>query len=127
MPKAPGKTLSLRPADPFDLIRWLARSQSDPRKAVAELVQNSIDAGAKHATVERRRLQGRPALVIRDDGEGVLPALGREDALRFIASNIGASQKRNVSAEEHQVPGAVEASEDVAAILALAERNLRGA
>jgi len=102
MPKAPGKTLSLRPADPFDLIRWLARSQSDPRKAVAELVQNSIDAGAKHATVERRRLQGRPALVIRDDGEGVLPALGREDALRFIASNIGASQKRNVSAEERR-------------------------
>jgi hypothetical protein len=42
--------LVLRPADPFDLIRWLARSQSDPRKAVAELVQNSIDAhGAEPA------------------------------------------------------------------------------
>lgn len=40
----------LQPADPFDLIRWLARTQSDPRKAVAELVQNSIDArGARRA------------------------------------------------------------------------------
>jgi hypothetical protein len=47
--KARTRTLVLRPADPFDLIRWLARSQSDPRKAVAELVQNSIDAA--HATL----------------------------------------------------------------------------
>ena len=41
------QSVMLKPADPFDLIRWLARSQSDPRKAVAELVQNSIDAGAR--------------------------------------------------------------------------------
>ncbi len=38
----------LRAADPFELIRWLARSQHDPRKALAELVQNSLDAGATH-------------------------------------------------------------------------------
>jgi hypothetical protein len=100
--KAPARTLLLRPADPFDLIRWLARSQSDPRKAVAELVQNSLDAGARHVAVERRRLRGRPALVIRDDGEGVLPALARDEALRFIATNIGASRKRNLSAEERR-------------------------
>src|SRR5690349_4902508 len=70
----------LQPADPFDLIRWLARSQSDARKAVAELVQNSIDARAKTIRIERRRLRNAPALVIWDDGEGVLPALGREEA-----------------------------------------------
>ncbi len=102
MPKAPARTLVLRPADPFDLIRWLARSQSDPRKAVAELVQNSIDAQARHVTVERRRLRGGPALVVRDDGEGVLPGLGREEALRFIATNIGSSRKRNLSPEERR-------------------------
>ncbi len=102
MPKAPARTLVLRPADPFDLIRWLARSQSDPRKAVAELVQNSIDAHARHVAVERRRLRGGPALVVRDDGEGVLPALGREEALRFIATNIGSSRKRNLSPEERR-------------------------
>jgi hypothetical protein len=102
VPRPPARTLLLRPADPFDLIRWLARSQSDPRKAVAELVQNSLDARAQRVTVERRRLRGRPALVVRDDGEGVLPSLGREDALRFIATNIGASRKRNLSAEERR-------------------------
>lgn len=102
MPKAPARTLTLRPADPFDLIRWLARSQSDPRKAVAELVQNSIDARARHVSVERRRLRGGPAMVIRDDGEGILPALGREEALRFLATNIGASQKRRLTADERR-------------------------
>lgn len=102
MARTPARSLLLRPADPFDLIRWLARSQSDPRKAVAELVQNSIDAHARRVAVERRRLRGGPALVVRDDGEGVLPSLGREDALRFIATNIGASRKRNLSAEERR-------------------------
>src|ERR1700682_1963682 len=92
MPRRAARTLVLRPADPFDLIRWLARSQSDPRKAVAELVQNSIDAHARHVTIERRRLRGGPALVVRDDGEGVLPSLAREEALRFIATNIGRSR-----------------------------------
>jgi len=100
--KAPARTLALRPADPFDLIRWLARSQSDPRKAVAELVQNSIDAQARRVTIERRRLKGSPAIVVRDDGEGVLPELGREEALRFIATNIGSSRKRNLSPAERR-------------------------
>ncbi len=102
MAKSPQRSLLLRPADPFDLIRWIARSQSDPRKAVAELVQNSIDAQARRVSIERRRLRGGPALVVRDDGEGVLPTLGREEALRFIATNIGASRKRNLSAEERR-------------------------
>src|SRR3954451_3246381 len=102
MPSSPTSTLKLRPADPFDLIRWLARSQTDPRKAVAELVQNSIDAHARQVIIERRRLRGGAALVVRDDGEGVLPGLGREAALRFIASNIGSSQKRRLSPEQRR-------------------------
>jgi len=102
VPKTSARTLVLRPADPFDLIRWLARSQSDPRKAVAELVQNSVDAHARHVVVSRRRLRGRPAVTVRDDGEGVLPGLGREEALRYIATNIGSSRKRSLSAEERR-------------------------
>lgn len=96
------QTVRLKPADPFDLIRWLARSQSDPRKAVAELVQNSIDADARVVRLERRRWRGGPALVIRDDGVGILPELEREDALRAIASNIGHSRKRGLSPRERQ-------------------------
>jgi hypothetical protein len=102
VPKTSARTLVLRPADPFDLIRWLARSQSDPRKAVAELVQNSIDAHARHIVVSRRRLRGGPALTVRDDGEGVLPGLGREEALRYIATNIGSSRKRSLSPEQRR-------------------------
>lgn len=93
----PSSSLKLRPADPFDLIRWLARSQSDPRKAVAELVQNSLDANARRITIERRRVRRSPALVIRDDGEGIVPELAREEALRAIATNIGHSRKRGLS------------------------------
>jgi len=87
----------LKPADPFDLIRWLARSQSDPRKAVAELVQNSIDAKARHVRLHRVRVRRMPALTIRDDGEGVLHELEREEALRTIATNIGCSRKRHLT------------------------------
>lgn len=92
----------LQPADRFDLIRWLARSQSDARKAVAELVQNSIDARAKTVHIERRRLRGAPVLTIRDDGEGVLPTLGREEALRYLGTHVGHSHKLGLSpAERH--------------------------
>ena len=100
MPSSSTSTLKLRPADPFDLIRWLARSQSDPRKAVAELVQNSLDANARRVMIERRRVRRAPALVIRDDGEGIVPELSREAALRAIATNIGHSRKRGLSPRE---------------------------
>ena len=86
--------------DPFDLIRHLARSQSDPRKAVAELVQNALDEQATHITLERTRLDGESALVILDDGLGVLPKLPRDEALTTIARNIGHSRKRQLSFDE---------------------------
>ena len=90
----------LQPADAFDLIRWLARSQSDPRKAVAELVQNAIDANARTIVIERRRRGRRPVLAVRDDGEGIRPHEDRETALRYIATHIGRSHKRNLSPRE---------------------------
>jgi hypothetical protein len=63
----------LKPHDPFELIRWLAFSQPDPRKALAELVQNSLDAGAGKITISCRREHGAPSLLILDDGHGVIP------------------------------------------------------
>lgn len=86
--------------DPFELIRHLARSQSDPRKAVAELVQNALDEQATHVTIERFRDGPDAVLSILDDGEGVLPELPRKDALTTIASNIGHSRKRQLSFDE---------------------------
>ena len=99
-PPAQTRRFRLKPADPFDLIRLLARSQNDPRKAVAELVQNSLDAGAREVTVTRFHKGGAACLAILDDGEGVLPGMGRADALQHIATHIGHSYKRQLTPEE---------------------------
>jgi len=63
-------------------------------------VQNSLDANARRVAIERRRVRRAPALVIRDDGEGIVPELSREAALRAIATNIGHSRKRGLSPRE---------------------------
>lgn len=90
----------LKARDPFELIRWLAYSQSDPRKALAELVQNSLDAGARTVRLTRFREDGRPALRIFDDGQGVIPELDRREALQYVATHIGHSRKRHLSPQE---------------------------
>ncbi len=95
-------TGNLRPADPFELIRWLARSQNDPRKALAELVQNSLDAGAGRVQIIRVRERGTTALHVVDDGSGVLPEFSREEALAYIATHIGHSRKRNLTPEQRR-------------------------
>ncbi|MBI3726260.1 ATP-binding protein [bacterium] len=96
------RTGTLRARDSFDLIRLLARSQTDPRKATAELVQNSLDAGARRLVVTRARERGAVVLKIADDGEGVLPDLAREDALEYLARNIGHSRKHGLTLEERR-------------------------
>ena len=90
----------MRPHDSFELIRWLALSQPDPRKALAELVQNSLDAAARQIRVTRRRERGEPCLRIFDDGKGVIPELDRPDALKYIATHVGHSRKRSLSPQE---------------------------
>jgi hypothetical protein len=92
----------LRAADPFELIRWLARSQPDPRKALAELVQNSLDAAARTVRITRLRERGVTALHILDDGEGVIPEMERTEALTYIATHVGHSRKRNLTPEQRR-------------------------
>lgn len=91
----------VRVHDPFELIRWLALSQPAPRKALAELVQNSLDAGARHIRITRVRERKLPCLKILDDGEGLIPELERSEALRYIATHIG---HRSVTAENETSP-----------------------
>jgi hypothetical protein len=79
------------------LIRWLALSQPDPRKALSELVQNSLDADASSIRITRRRERKSPCLFIWDNGAGVIPELDRPDALKYIATHIGHSRKRSLS------------------------------
>ena len=90
----------LRAHDPFELIRWLALSQPDPRKALSELVQNSLDAGARSIRITRVREKGVPCLRIFDDGDGVIPEMDRPEALEYIATHVGHSRKRALSPQE---------------------------
>lgn len=94
--------IKLKPANPFDLIRLLARSQNDPRKAVCELVQNSLDAQATRIEVHWQNDKGARVLRIWDDGQGVFPELARGEALRRIAQTIGHSHKRSLTPQERR-------------------------
>src|SRR5512138_489661 len=67
-PRARGK---LKIGDDWNAITIIALSQSNPLKAIAELVENSIDAKSRSVTITREREHGRHFLAIRDDGEGV--------------------------------------------------------
>lgn len=97
-----GRKLRLKPHDSFDLISLIAHGQNDARKAVAELVQNALDAEAHSVTITRQRRRGEVVLSILDDGNGVFPELEREAALERLATNIGHSFKRDLSAAERQ-------------------------
>lgn len=92
----------LEPADSFDLIRLLARSQNDPRKAVCELVQNSLDAQAAHVEITWLAEKGDRVLRIHDDGRGIFPEMEREEALRRIATTIGHSHKRELTPSQRR-------------------------
>ncbi|MBM4060702.1 MAG: hypothetical protein FJ265_06370 [Planctomycetes bacterium] len=74
------QTGKVKPADPFELIRWLAHCQTDPRKAIAELVQNSLDAGAQNVRIERRRERGAGVIAVVDDGAGGCASSGGASA-----------------------------------------------
>ncbi len=97
-----GKAVRLRPANPFDLIRLIAESQNDPRKAMAELVQNSLDAGARTISITRMRRRGEQVVSVFDDGRGIFSELERPKALEKIATNIGRSFKLDLSPQERQ-------------------------
>src|SRR5438094_10103237 len=70
----------LRIGDDWNAITIIALSQSNPLKAIAELVENSIDAKARTIAITRGKEHGQHFFAIRDDGEGVpRDADGRPD------------------------------------------------
>ena len=86
----------LKIGDDWNAITIIALSQSNPMKAVAELIENSIDAKARSITVTRGREGGRHYLSIKDDGEGVpRDAAGLPD-FRYVATHICDSVKRRL-------------------------------
>src|SRR5213082_2183810 len=95
-PKSSGK---LRIGDDWNAIRIIALSQSNPLKAVAEFVENSIDAHAKAVTITRGREHGEHYLSIRDDGDGVPRDEAGRPNFKYVATHIGDSIKRRLKAE----------------------------
>lgn len=86
----------LRIGDDWNAITIIALSQQNPLKAVAEFVENSIDAGARHVIVTRGREKGQHYLRVRDDGRGI----PRDDEglpnFQYVATHICDSIKRQL-------------------------------
>ena len=89
----------LRIGDDWNAIRIIALSQSNPLKAIAEFVENSIDAGAKVITITRGREQGEHYLTVKDDGDGVPRDLNGLPDFKYVATHICDSIKRRLKAD----------------------------
>src|SRR6202790_603406 len=93
----------LRIGDDWNAIRIIALSQSNPLKAIAEFVENSIDAHAKTITIIRGKEHGAHYLSIKDDGDGVprdtdgLPDFNTNQQWTFTTNPDGTYSVRNRS------------------------------
>jgi hypothetical protein len=89
----------LRIGDDWNAIRIIALSQSNPLKAIAELVENSIDAHAKTIAITRGRERGEHFLTVRDDGDGVPRGPNGLPDFKYVATHICDSVKRRLKAD----------------------------
>jgi len=89
----------LRIGDDWNAIRIIALSQANPLKAIAEFVENSIDAHAKTITITRGREHGEHYLTVRDDGDGVPRDPDGLPDFKYVATHICDSIKRRLKAD----------------------------
>jgi hypothetical protein len=95
-PHASGK---LRIGDHWNAITIIALSQSNPLKAVAELVENSIDARARTIVITRGKDKGQHYLRVKDDGEGVRRNADGEPDFHYVATHVCDSIKRRLKTQ----------------------------
>jgi hypothetical protein len=93
------ETGKLRIGDDWNAIRIIALSQSNPLKAIAEFVENSIDAHAKTITITRGREHAEHCLTVKDDGDGVPRDPKGLPDFKYVATHICDSIKRRLKAE----------------------------
>jgi hypothetical protein len=89
----------LRIANHWNAISIIASSQANPLKTVAEFVENSIDAGAKHVVIVRGRKKGEFYLKVSDDGEGIPRDEQGLPDFHHVATHICDSIKRRLKSE----------------------------
>lgn len=100
--KNPGPAGKLRIGDDWSAITIIALSQSNPLKAVAEFVENSIDAHARHITITRGRERGEHYLLIHDDGDGIPRDRNGLPDFHYVATHICDSIKRRLKSQGAQ-------------------------
>lgn len=86
----------LRIGDDWNAINIIALSQQNPLKAVAEFVENSIDAAAQNITITRGKDKGQHYLRIKDDGKGIPHDDRGLPDFRYVATHICDSIKRQL-------------------------------
>lgn len=90
--KKPKGTGKLKISNNWNAISIIALSQTNPLKAIAEFVENSIDAGASEITLVRGKEKGSYYLKIIDNGNGI-------DDFNYVATHIADSIKRKLKKE----------------------------
>src|SRR5207245_1057072 len=95
----PRSSGNLRIGDHWNAITIIALSQSNPLKAVAELVENSIDARARTIVITRGKEKGQHYLRVKDDGEGVRKNADGEPDFQYVATHVCDSVKRQLKAQ----------------------------
>ena len=98
-PGKPRASGNLRIGDHWNAITIIALSQSNPLKAVAELVENSIDAHAKTIVITRGKEKGQHYLRVKDDGDGVRKNADGEPDFHYVATHVCDSVKRQLKAQ----------------------------
>lgn len=86
----------LRIGNNWNAITIIALSQNNPLKAIAEFVENSIDARAGNISIIRGKKNGELYLKVIDDGEGIpLNDEGQPD-FKYVATHICDSLKKRL-------------------------------
>jgi hypothetical protein len=92
----------LRIGDDWNAITVIALSQQSPLKAVAELVENSIDAHASKIVITRGKEKGSHYLRISDDGDGIPKNENGMPDFQYVATHICDSVKRRLKHEDRE-------------------------
>jgi hypothetical protein len=92
----------LRIGDDWNAITVIALSQQSPLKAVAELVENSIDAHASKIVITRGKERGLHYLRITDDGNGIPRNESGMPDFQYVATHICDSVKRRLKREDRE-------------------------
>jgi hypothetical protein len=86
----------LRIGDHWNAITILALSQSNPLKAIAEFVENSIDAEATRIHIFRGKKNGQTFLRIVDNGKGIPKDETGAPDFKYVATHICNSIKKRL-------------------------------